>query len=462
MTRRHGALPRALTIVADAVAAALAFVLAFVLRFEAGLVPVHGQVASLPARYVEALPIAILVGIVAAAWAGTYHRTRVGRASTLRETVRVVLGTGTVLAILALLYWKQFQYSRLFIALGAALFGALWPLGRAIVSNIVLRMRRSGRFRTRFALIGSGEHADHVHEILCAHSGLGLDLALRVALPDESSALDGSALTELVRSIEAGEVDEVYVALPARQGERLPDLLAALMQVTANVRVLPDLGPVALLRPDAMVLDGLALISVRERPLYGLGSVAKRTLDVVLSIVLLLVSAPLLLLLGFLVRATSRGPALYRQERMGLDGRRFGMLKFRTMRQDAESDSGPVFARPGDARVTPVGRWMRRLSLDELPQLWNVLRGEMSLVGPRPERPRFIEEFRNMFPSYMLRHSVRAGMTGWAQVHGLRGDTSLEERLRYDLEYIDRWSVLFDLEILGRTAVQVVVGRNAY
>jgi lipopolysaccharide/colanic/teichoic acid biosynthesis glycosyltransferase len=153
---------------------------------------------------------------------------------------------------------------------------------------------------------------------------------------------------------------------------------------------------------------------------------------------------------------------LFIQERMGMDGRPFRMLKFRTMRSDAESESGPVFARPGDPRATAVGRVLRRTSLDELPQLWNVLRGEMSLVGPRPERAPFIEEFRRRFPGYMLRHAVKAGMTGWAQVHGLRGGSSLEDRLRYDLEYVDRWSLSLDLEILGRTALQVLVGRNAY
>ena len=172
--------------------------------------------------------------------------------------------------------------------------------------------------------------------------------------------------------------------------------------------------------------------------------------------------APFLLLIGILVRLTSRGPALYSQERMGQNGRPFQMLKFRTMRADAESSSGPVFARPGDPRVTRVGRVLRRLSLDELPQLWNVVRGEMSLVGPRPERRAFIDEFRKSLSGYMLRHSMRAGMTGWAQVNGLRGDSSLHERLRYDLEYIDRWSLLFDLEILGRTTVQVLIGKNAY
>ena len=189
---------------------------------------------------------------------------------------------------------------------------------------------------------------------------------------------------------------------------------------------------------------------------------SKRALDVSLAAVLLVVLSPLLLLIAVVVRATSPGPALFAQERMGLDGRRFEMLKFRTMRTGAEDETGPVFATRADPRATPVGRFLRRFSLDELPQLWNVLRGEMSLVGPRPERAPFIEQFRDRFPGYMLRHTVKAGMTGWAQVHGLRGGCSLEDRLRYDLEYVDRWSLSLDVEILGRTALQVLVGRNAY
>jgi exopolysaccharide biosynthesis polyprenyl glycosylphosphotransferase len=162
------------------------------------------------------------------------------------------------------------------------------------------------------------------------------------------------------------------------------------------------------------------------------------------------------------VKLTSVGPTLLRQERMGLDGRAFTMLKFRTMRPDAERDSGPVWATPDDPRRTRVGAFLRRWSLDELPQLLNVVRGDMSLVGPRPERPVFVREFRHRLPGYMLRHKVKAGMTGWAQVNGWRGNTSIEKRLEYDLYYIERWSLAFDLRILVRTVWSGFSSKNAY
>jgi exopolysaccharide biosynthesis polyprenyl glycosylphosphotransferase len=267
---------------------------------------------------------------------------------------------------------------------------------------------------------------------------------------------------EAVRLAASGRIREVYVALPGPEAARTAEFLALFAETPADLRLVPDLGATVLVNPGAAIVGGLPVVSVRERPLYGLRAAGKRGLDVLLALGLLVVLAPVLVLLAALVAATSRGPVLLRQERMGLDGRPFGMLKFRTMRADAETGTGPVFATRDDPRVTPLGRILRRLSLDELPQLWNVVRGEMSLVGPRPERGPFVEQFRSRFPGYMQRHAVKAGMTGWAQVNGLRGDSSLEDRLRYDLEYIDRWSLLFDLEILGRTAVQVVVGRNAY
>ena len=177
----------------------------------------------------------------------------------------------------------------------------------------------------------------------------------------------------------------------------------------------------------------------------------KRVFDLVVGGVCLFVAAPVMLGIALAVRLTSPGPVLLRQERMGLDGRRFELLKFRTMRVDAEAATGPVWARQDDERRTSIGATLRRFNLDELPQLLNVLRGEMSLVGPRPERPVFVEDFRRRIPGYMLRHKVKAGMTGWAQVNGWRGDTSLEKRIEYDLYYIERWSLFLDLKILVQT-----------
>ena len=295
---------------------------------------------------------------------------------------------------------------------------------------------------------------------------MAVDIVAVCAVGETPDAWRGARLladvAEVRQFLDSGTAREVFVALPAGQASRLPALLAEFAQTPADVRVVPDLGDAMLLNPSAVVVAGVPVVSIRERPLYGLRAGAKRVTDVALSLILLVLLSPFVVAIALLVAVTSRGPLVFRQERMGLDGRRFAMLKFRTMRTGAEDATGPVFARRGDPRVTPLGQVLRRLSLDELPQLWNVLRGEMSLVGPRPERAPFIEQFRARLPGYMLRHTVKAGMTGWAQVHGLRGESSIEERLRYDLEYIDRWSLLFDLEILGRTAVQVLVGSNAY
>ena len=216
------------------------------------------------------------------------------------------------------------------------------------------------------------------------------------------------------------------------------------------------------LRSSVEELEGLPLINLRESPMVGWAAVQKRAFDVVVASLLLGGLSPLLALASLAVWLTSGRPLLYRQERMGLDGRVFRMAKFRTMRPDAEKETGPVWTSEDDPRRTPIGRFLRSTSIDELPQLWNVLRGDMSLVGPRPERPVFIERFRREIPGYMLRHKVRAGVTGWAQVHGWRGDTSLHERIEHDIYYIQNWSLGLDVRILLMTLWKGWVNRNAY
>jgi exopolysaccharide biosynthesis polyprenyl glycosylphosphotransferase len=210
-------------------------------------------------------------------------------------------------------------------------------------------------------------------------------------------------------------------------------------------------------------LTGLPLMRVRDVALRGWTRFLKRALDVAVSWSALVLLSPFLLLLAFLVKLTSpHGPILHVQERVGLDGRPFFMLKFRSMRPDAEADTGPVWAVPNDPRRTRIGAFIRRFSLDEFPQLINVLLGEMSLVGPRPERPEFVAQFAGMVPRYAERHMEKAGMTGWAQVNGLRGQTSVLERTEYDLFYIETWSLAFDIKILLKTLAAVIRDRNAY
>jgi len=277
--------------------------------------------------------------------------------------------------------------------------------------------------------------------------------------PDATEDHDGNGRRD---QRDRHEVDVVFVALPQADWGRLPAVVADIGDDPVNIHLVPDVSGLASLRGGVEEFEGVPLIHLRESPLQGWNLVLKRAMDIAVGAPALLATAPLMVGIAAAIRLTSRGPVLLRQERMGLDGRAFTMLKFRTMRADAEVESGPVWARADDPRRTALGAWLRRRSLDELPQLVNVLRGEMSLVGPRPERPVFVEGFRRKLPGYMLRHKVKAGMTGWAQINGWRGDTSLEKRLEYDLYYIERWSLLFDVKILLQTLWRGFSNTNAY
>ncbi len=209
-------------------------------------------------------------------------------------------------------------------------------------------------------------------------------------------------------------------------------------------------------------LDGVPVININDVPLQGFNTVVKRAIDVAISSIALVILSVPLAIIALLIRLTSRGPVLFYQERMGLDGKSIMILKFRSMYDDAEAETGPVWARENDPRVTPLGRFLRRSNLDELPQLWNVLRGDMSIVGPRPERPHFVAQFKHRIPSYMLRHKVKAGLTGWAQVNGWRGNTSIEKRIEYDLYYIEHWSVSLDIKIMWLTLLRGFFHKHAY
>jgi len=236
------------------------------------------------------------------------------------------------------------------------------------------------------------------------------------------------------------------------------------MEVTSrefiDVKVVPDLLQFIALRARLEDLDGLPVININDVPLQGFNTWLKRGLDVALSAAAMGGLAIPFALIAALVKWTSPGPVFYRQERMGLDGKAFTVYKFRSMNQDAEDVTGPVWARDNDPRTTALGQWLRRMDLDELPQFWNVLKGDMSIVGPRPERPFFVEQFKHRIPQYMLRHKVKAGITGWAQVNGWRGNTSLEKRIEYDLYYIENWSVTLDLKIMWLPLVRGLFQRG--
>jgi Undecaprenyl-phosphate glucose phosphotransferase len=271
-------------------------------------------------------------------------------------------------------------------------------------------------------------------------------------------------IDQLEEILERYRVDAVYIAIPSSRGPILPKLLERLDRIAIDVRIIPDVNPRYV--TQGMVtneLDGMPILSYRESPLCGLGGVGKRALDIVGSALCLLVFSPLMLAIALAVRASGPGPIIFKQRRVSLGGDVFKIYKFRTMRHvEDESGAGARWTSRDDPRITPVGRWLRKTSLDELPQLLNVLKGDMSLVGPRPERPELIDRFREDWRGYMLRQHVKAGMTGWAQVNGLRGDTSLKKRLQYDLFYIRNWSLWLDVRILVLTPFRGFVNRNAH
>jgi len=266
---------------------------------------------------------------------------------------------------------------------------------------------------------------------------------------------------DVERVLDEQPVDQVVIALPLEQQPVVKQLMELLALRTVDVKVVPDLYQYITLYGGLEEFGGLPIISLQGDPMDGWSRVAKRAFDIVFALVAIVLSAPAMLVTALMVKLTSRGPILYKQERMGMDGHTFHILKFRTMRIDAEV-KGAQMASAEDPRRTPIGTFLRKFSIDELPQFFNVLVGDMSLVGPRPERPVFIEEFKRQIPRYHLRHKVKAGITGWAQINGLRGQTSIQKRIEYDLYYIENWSLLMDVKILVRTALGGFLSKNAY
>ena len=271
---------------------------------------------------------------------------------------------------------------------------------------------------------------------------------------------------ENIRSIVIDQkIDIVLITLPSSSHERLRSILDDIGDEMVSIMVVPDLiefATLATLRGSTGEFEGMPIISLRDTPLYGWNIVFKRVTDVVLSLIIILVTSPLMFVVSLLIKATSRGSVFYSQERMGLDGKIFSMLKFRTMEIQAEKETGPVWAAKNDSRRTSIGTFLRKTSMDELPQFFNVLKGDMSIVGPRPEREFFIQQFRDKVPKYMLRHKMKAGITGWAQISGWRGNTSLEKRIECDLYYIENWSLRLDLAIMWLTIWRGLVNKHAY
>lgn len=461
-----------LMVAGDVVAVGLATLVAFWLRFEVEILPVTRGEAPLD-RYLDLVPFVAVVWPTVFYFQGLYQRRHARFRFDELARLAVASAFATLLLAAGLTFYRPpddspsqlFTYSRLFLVLLGVTSVVLVAGSRFLLAAGLARMRRRRGLLQRVLVVGAGELGREVAARLQAQSDWGLRV---VGFLDDDpgrrcSRFAGAPVLGTTGDLEAvvrdRAIDQVVLALPLASHRLSAELIRRAGQLLVEIRVVPDLLEYYVLRAGAEDLDGLPVINLGQPPLSGLSAAGKRLFDLAGAAVLLVVTAPLWPLIAWLVHREDSGPVFYTQLRTGLDGRTFRLHKFRTMCPDAEADGRPRWTRTNDDRVTRIGRVLRRTHLDELPQLLNVLRGDMSLVGPRPERPEFVERFGERYPDYMARHRVRSGVTGLAQVEGLKGDTSIRKRVARDLYYIENWSLRLDLSILWRTLKVALRGR---
>jgi Undecaprenyl-phosphate glucose phosphotransferase len=482
MLKQKSRMIAAVYVLVDVAATGLAWLAAYFLRFHSelvlGFLPVTKGVPPLQ-PYLWLLPLISLLWPALLYFHGLYQLRR-GR-SRIDEFFAILFSVllASALTLGATLYARQYyfyqpevaplwEYSRGVFGLFIVLDVVALNLGRWALRNHLHRMWRAGINVKRVAIAGAGELGQAVAETILAHKELGFRVVGFLADAPSPPQVAGlpvlGGLEEATQLLQTHGVDQLYIALPLEQHAKLLGLIKSVSNECVDIKVVPDLVQYATIKAALEDLDGIPIITLNEVPLRGWNSMAKRVMDVALGGTLLLLLALVLFpAIVLLIKLRGgKGPIFYRQERMSLDGKTFQIFKFRTMVDGAERETGPVFASAEDPRRTAVGIWLRRFNLDEFPQLINVVLGDMSLVGPRPERPPFVRLFKERIPQYMLRHRVKSGITGWAQVNGLRGNTSIEKRIEFDLYYIENWSLLLDVKILILTLFRGFGQRHAY
>lgn len=462
MYRRHGQKLVLVFLACDLCVTATAWFAAYLMRYTLWEAP-HG-VPNLP-DVAAGLPLVLLLASAAYRLCGLYEVHRLREMPRELSVVCQASGLMFLMAITAQFYQRDVYESRLAQLLFLAVNALLLAVVRRLVWRALKHLRSRGLNYGRAAIVGAGRTGRLVAETIGNNGWTGLEAVGFVDTPGkhEPPLLPRlGSIDELASVVRRHDIDHVFVALPlARYGE-LPQVYKQLENLLVEVQLVPDMPNLAGMKIRNLEVDNVTFLSLRGNPHCGWANAAKRGMDLALGSLAVVLLSPLMLALALAVKLSSRGPVFYRQPRLGQGGRVFDMLKFRSMRVDAEAASGPVWARRGDDRCTRLGRFMRRWSLDELPQLFNVLAGDMSLVGPRPERGVFVERFQRQIPNYVQRHQVKAGITGWAQVNGWRGNTSLRRRVECDLYYISHWSLWLDVKILWMTIWRGFRHQNAY
>jgi putative colanic acid biosynthesis UDP-glucose lipid carrier transferase len=421
----------------------------------------------LATRYVVAIIISVIAALVIFPRFRLYNAWR--GVSQFQEFQSILLATSTLFLLLIVIVFltkTSTQYSRFWTGCWYISSTVSICITHTLLRHLLAQMRKKGLNLRHVVILsekGSGQEILRRTELMNASGfkirGYFSDSEGRPAAMDQA---DFGNIDEGIRFLSENSVDQIWLAMPLSAEDRMRDILRALQHTTADIRLIPDLFSFRLINHSVSDLFGMPVINLSVSPMDGMNRILKELEDRILSFLILSLISPLMLLIAIGVKLSSPGPVFYRQERVSWNGGSFFMYKFRSMPVDAEAKTGAVWAKEGENRATPFGSFLRKTSLDELPQFFNVLFGDMSIVGPRPERPVFVEKFKHEIPGYMQKHLVKAGITGWAQINGWRGDTDLAKRIEYDLFYIENWSIGFDLKIIFLTIFRGFINKNAY
>ena len=449
-------------VVLDSLMVGLSFYLAYRIRFSAA-----DEIAIPFRRYWSTMLVQTISMLIVFFMSKLYHLQRA--VSRIDEFYSIVTATsvGTILSFAVTAFvFKEVDYPRSMVVYAWGLTIFLMTVGHNLHRWMQSTLQSRGYGEDRVLIVGTGQVGQMIRQKIQHSPGMGYKVVGFVANGSNHQFVTDvpvlGHLEDLPTIIQQHDISEVIIGLPDASRQELLSIISLCERGRVGIKIFPDVFQIMATEVNIGHLNGLPLLTVHDVALRGWRLALKRLVDVAGSAIALILLSPLMLLMAILVKLESRGPAFYAQERMGLDAKPFPCLKFRSMRQDAEAQTGPVWATKDDPRRTRLGAFLRRFSIDELPQLMNILLGQMSLVGPRPERPVFVEQFRRSIPRYMDRHREKAGLTGWAQVNGLRGDTSIIERTKYDLWYIENWSLWLDFKIIVRTLFNILFDRNAY
>jgi Undecaprenyl-phosphate glucose phosphotransferase len=440
----------------------------FYVRFHSGIFITAKGIPDFERHLVLMLPI-ILICYLSCFFLGLYKPKRTQSLFVqLLDIFKTSIFSG--LFVLACFFYHQdVPYSRKLLTLFVIMLFAGLTFSHILTMVIMRRLREKGYNLRYYAIIGVSQKAKQLVRDIEQMGWLGLKC---VYFLDNNPDFIGTKLMgipvrgpieKLTELAETETIDEVYLALSGKEAQKTYPVLKTLQSSGVTIRIIPDWGNLTSTNnATAITIGSQLLFSSADSPLDGANIVLKEIFDRLGALILLIILMSPMMLIAILIKLTSRGPVFYKQLRMGMDQKKFMIFKFRTMSPDAEKDSGPQWTKNNDSRRTKIGAWLRRTSLDELPQLINVIKGQMSLIGPRPERPVFTKQFSEKYTKYMFRHKVKAGMTGWAQINGYRGNTSLRKRLLYDLYYVRNWSWGLDMWILLQTPRHILKGENAY